>query len=710
MPTNSYKNNSTPRGYCLIINNEKFKGLSTREGSQKDVETLRQLFKELGYEMWDTQANTSNLTAQVMTNVVQKFAASDKHNSVDSSIVAILSHGGAEDVIFGADDKKLSFSGDILRLFEGHNAPGLMQKPKLFILQECRGDGTNEGICPSTQPRDVHGGNDQPQEWMENVVADAPPPVLPLHIQPDSSKQRKTEKKTKRIPNLSDYIVFRPTTPGVIAVRDPDKGSWFINVLAEVFAAEAYWSNLDDLTHKVNTKMSEKVGKEVVKNGRKEYRKQMAVCDGSLQKDFNFNPPPLIKVVGWGITLAYWHWSGLLDLIKDDLSSKLQAWNKKEMTGATVMPQLLMLYSQSCRLSEKTAWQMTTLLESDTENKTVLITEKNMCGVRQKKYFVSLNKRKCSCKDYYIPCDYPTCLRGLQLINNDHELRNNELYLFHITLQQILSKRVSQVKCPFVLVPFDDKKPNAVDAIVKEVTKLWREDKILEVGEPEWLKMSASLHGKELTFQSWMPIGILLAQRWADLYFRNYGPELRKTVTNFLSTRHKAKVLLDDDDDDDDDNSGYNIYETSYSERVYQGDGDTKIDASKMDWQASSTDSFPVRKLLVLLPRTCKTFDCVSDDEKSVVAEKDMDHFPDSTKGIGERLVGKSTVYKLESKFFLAEYATPLRCLRLMMEDGIITKELMYDFYGQFCSHLELWLQRYRSLKDSFILVRYDDT
>ncbi|XP_014670077.1 PREDICTED: uncharacterized protein LOC106811066 [Priapulus caudatus] len=720
--TNSYKTNSTPRGYCLIINNEEFKGLNPRKGSQKDVETLRQLFTELGYEMWDTQANTSNLTAQEIKDVVQNFAASDKHNSVDSSIVAILSHGGAEDVIFGADDEELSFSDDILHLFEGHNAPGLMQKPKLFILQACRGDRRHKGIRLSPQSRDVHGGNDQPEESSEKFAADSAPPAasfMPsLHIQPESSKPRKTPKKTKLLPNLSDYIVFRPTTPGVAAMRHPEKGSWFINVLAEVFAAEAYWSNLDDLAHKVNTKMSAKQGKEVVRNAitkkeQAEYRKQMSVCDYSLQKDFNFNPPPLTEVVGWGITLAYWYWSGFLDLIKDDLSSKLEAWNNKEMAGATVMPQLLMLYSQSCRLSEETTRQMTKLLESDTEKKTVLITMKNLCGVRQKKYFVSLNKRRCSRKDYYISCDYPTCLKGLQLTDTDREQRNNELNWFHITLQQILSKRFFQGKCPFVLVPFDDKKPNAVDATVKEVTKLWREDKIhgfqLEDSKPEWLKMSASLLGKELTFQSWMPIGILLAQRWADLYFRNYGPELRKTVTNFLSTRHEAQVLLDDDDDNDDDDSGHDIHETSDSERVHQGDGDTEIDASKMDWPASSTDSFPVRKLLVLLPRTCKTFECVSDDEKSVVAEKDMDHFPDSTKGIGERLVGKSTVYKLESVFFLAEYATPLRCLRLMMNDGIITEQLMDDYYRQFCSHLELWLQRYRSLKESFSLVQYDD-
>ncbi|XP_014677613.1 PREDICTED: uncharacterized protein LOC106817462 isoform X2 [Priapulus caudatus] len=504
-------------------------------------------------------------------------------------------------------------------------------------------------------------------------------------------------------------------------MRHREKGSWFINVLAEVFAAEAYWSNLDNLAHKVHAKMSAKQGREIVMNeitkkDQAEYRKQMAVCDNSLQKDFYFNPPPLTKVVGWGITLAYWHWSGLLDIIKDDLSSKLQAWNNEEMAGATVMPQLLVLYSQSCRLSEETNRQMTKLLESDTENKTTVpITMKNLCGVRQKPYFVSLNKRRCSRKDYYIPCDYPTCLKGLQLTDTDHEQRNNELYWFHITLQQILSKRFSQVKCPFVLVPFDDKKPNAVDATVKEMTKLWREDKIhgfqLEDGEPEWLKMSASLLGKslKLEFQSWMPIGILLAQRWADLYFRNYGPRLLETVTNFLYTPHETKVLLDNDDDDDDDDSGHDMYETSDSERIHQGDGDTEIDASKMDWQASNTDSFPVRKLLVLLPRTCKTFDCVSDDEQSVEAEKDMDDFPDSTKGIGQRIIGKSTVYKLESTFFLAEYATPLRCLRLMMEDGRITEQLMDDYYRQFCSHLELWLQRYRSLKESFSLVQYDD-
>ncbi|XP_077097337.1 caspase-22 [Siphateles boraxobius] len=48
--TDEYKMDSYPRGLCVIINNENFKDPKhKRNGSQKDVERLKDLFKYLGF-------------------------------------------------------------------------------------------------------------------------------------------------------------------------------------------------------------------------------------------------------------------------------------------------------------------------------------------------------------------------------------------------------------------------------------------------------------------------------------------------------------------------------------------------------------------------------------------------------------------------------------------------------------------------------------
>jgi len=55
---------------------------------------------------------------------------------MDSAIVVLMSHG-EHDVIMGTDDGKVNVH-DLLRSLN-QNAPGLRGKPKIFIVQACRG-------------------------------------------------------------------------------------------------------------------------------------------------------------------------------------------------------------------------------------------------------------------------------------------------------------------------------------------------------------------------------------------------------------------------------------------------------------------------------------------------------------------------------------------------------------------------------------------
>ena len=84
---NTYKIESRPKGQCLIINNEIFKHLSHRKGSQIDVENLEMVFSTLGFYV----TIESNLKKVAMEQRLELFAKQTIHT--DMIILIILSHG-----------------------------------------------------------------------------------------------------------------------------------------------------------------------------------------------------------------------------------------------------------------------------------------------------------------------------------------------------------------------------------------------------------------------------------------------------------------------------------------------------------------------------------------------------------------------------------------------------------------------------------------
>lgn len=57
-------------------------------------------------------------------------------------------------------------------------------------------------------------------------------------------------KETMR--NYADMLVAHATLPGYVAFRDKITGSWFIQILCEVFMKYAHKSHLQDLLNMVN--------------------------------------------------------------------------------------------------------------------------------------------------------------------------------------------------------------------------------------------------------------------------------------------------------------------------------------------------------------------------------------------------------------------------------------------------------------------------
>ena len=129
------------RGLCLIINNKNFLNANAiRTGCEYDEEELKKLFEDLNF----TVTVKNDLEWDEMKKVARQFAEED-HNEFDAFVFIIMSHGGEMDLIQGIAGGTISI-GNLMLEFTSTRCPTLKDKPKLFIIQSCRGVREEAGI------------------------------------------------------------------------------------------------------------------------------------------------------------------------------------------------------------------------------------------------------------------------------------------------------------------------------------------------------------------------------------------------------------------------------------------------------------------------------------------------------------------------------------------------------------------------------------
>ncbi|CDW54263.1 Peptidase C14 and CARD and GSH synthase and GSH s ynth ATP domain containing protein [Trichuris trichiura] len=198
-----YKNSSRPKGLALIINNHRFRGMPVRSGTDIDCGNLQRLFTQLGYVVKAKR----DLTTKDMIETMLKFSQEKEHQKCDSAVVVILSHG-LHGEIYGSDGKLISVERLILFL-DAHHCPALINKPKLFFVQACRGSHLDLG-------REI--------DAEDEVVRVSTLIKLITMDENDAGELR------KKIPSQADIL---------IAWRNSTRGSWFIQAICEVFSKYA---------------------------------------------------------------------------------------------------------------------------------------------------------------------------------------------------------------------------------------------------------------------------------------------------------------------------------------------------------------------------------------------------------------------------------------------------------------------------------------
>ena len=122
--------------------NEKF---PPRMGGGYDVGNLQTCFKRLGFRHTDDDCK-ANLKAYEMWDLFRTWAQGSDYTEVDCVVIAILTHGLSGDRLLGVDGEYVTLD-SLLSFFDGdHCSPTLAGKPKMFIIEACRGEKIDKGI------------------------------------------------------------------------------------------------------------------------------------------------------------------------------------------------------------------------------------------------------------------------------------------------------------------------------------------------------------------------------------------------------------------------------------------------------------------------------------------------------------------------------------------------------------------------------------
>uniref|UniRef100_A0A3Q2ID67 Caspase 7 n=1 Tax=Equus caballus TaxID=9796 RepID=A0A3Q2ID67_HORSE len=167
-------------------------GMGVRNGTDKDAEALFKCFRNLGFDV----VVYNDCSCAKMKSLLKQASEEDHRNSACFACI-LLSHG-EENLIYGTDG--MTPIKDLTGHFRGDRCKTLLEKPKLFFIQACRGTELDDGIQADSGPI--------------NDDTDANPRY--------------------KVPVEADFLFAYSTVPGYYSWRNPGSGSWFVQALCSI--------------------------------------------------------------------------------------------------------------------------------------------------------------------------------------------------------------------------------------------------------------------------------------------------------------------------------------------------------------------------------------------------------------------------------------------------------------------------------------------
>ncbi|KAB1272517.1 Caspase-1 [Camelus dromedarius] len=165
---------------------------------------------------------------QDMRKELKVFAARPEHRTSDSTFLVLMSHGIRGGICGKKYSEEVPDVLDVNTIFQTlntMNCPSLKDKPKVIIIQACRGD--REGVVWLKDSAEASG--------QSNLLD-------PKDFEEDAIKKAHVEK---------DFIAFCSSTPDNVSWRHPMLGSLFIIKLIKILQEHAWSCDLEEIFRKV---------------------------------------------------------------------------------------------------------------------------------------------------------------------------------------------------------------------------------------------------------------------------------------------------------------------------------------------------------------------------------------------------------------------------------------------------------------------------
>ncbi|XP_037018344.2 caspase-14 [Artibeus jamaicensis] len=209
-----------------------------REGSEEDLGALEFMFQQLGFESTIKRDPTSQQFQEEMEKFQQAIDA--RKDFVSCAFVVLMAHG-QEGHLEGIDEQMVELE-NLFKVLNNKNCQALRAKPKVYIVQACRGERRDSG---------------------ETVDGDNIGMI--------------TKESLQTIPTYTDTLHVYSTVEGYISYRHDEEGSYFIQTLVDVFTKRK--GPILELLTEVTRRMAEA---ELVQEGRA--RKVNPQVESTLRK------------------------------------------------------------------------------------------------------------------------------------------------------------------------------------------------------------------------------------------------------------------------------------------------------------------------------------------------------------------------------------------------------------------------------------------
>ncbi|XP_064414347.1 caspase-14-like isoform X1 [Latimeria chalumnae] len=203
------------RGYILCV-------IKGRSGAKEDMINMRKWYKKFNINF----SEKIDPSGKEIIPAFKKFRdeINGSHSDVSCCVITVMAHGGKGGLIHGTDGAQNAPNvKDIFDLFNNVQCPKLQKRPKVFIIQACRGSLRDEGV-----------------------------------LQTDDQDVDMFEEDNYRLPTMCDTFTVYPTQPGFVAMRNTGYGSLMIKEMMEVFKDFDGKLHLYDIFVKINKRLTQR--------------------------------------------------------------------------------------------------------------------------------------------------------------------------------------------------------------------------------------------------------------------------------------------------------------------------------------------------------------------------------------------------------------------------------------------------------------------